>query len=152
MQFDLANAEHNRAIALNPNDAESYDARGEILVYTGHPKEALESFDIAKRLNPGASDRLVLIGWANYLLQRYEDAIAAFLAGAHTAPDDYVIYSGLAAAYSQLGRKDEAVRAADDVRRVWPFFEVERFVEQFEGDAYRAQIVDGLRKAGTQMI
>ena len=52
VQFALANAEHDRAIALNPNDAESYDARGEILVYTGHAKEALASFDIAQRLNP----------------------------------------------------------------------------------------------------
>jgi tetratricopeptide (TPR) repeat protein len=148
VQFDLANAEHGRAIALNPNDAESYDALGEILVTTGHPKEALESFDTAKRLNPGAGDRLVNVGWAYYLQQRYEEAITAFAAGARAFPDDYGGYSGLAAAYAQLDRKDEAAHAADNLRRVWPFFQVSKFVEQFQGEDYRALMAEGMHKAG----
>src|SRR5271166_2479778 len=147
-QFDLANAEYDRAIALNPNDAESYDARGEILLYTGHPKEALESFDVAKRLNPSGGDRLAPVGWAYYFLRRYEDAVTAFALDVRAYPDDHYGYSGLAAAHAQLGRRNEAAQAADDLKRVWPFFEIKRFVEQFQGDDYRALLVEGLRKAG----
>ena len=148
VQFDLANSEHDRAIALNPNDAESYDARGEILVFTGRPKEALAAFDVAQRLNPGVGYRLELIGWAYYLQRRYQDAVTAFAASASVGPDDYYNDCGLAAAYAQLDRKDEAARAADDLRRVWPFFELKKFVEQFEGEANRELIGEGLRKAG----
>jgi len=148
-QFDVAIGENERAITLNPNDAASYAARGSILVYTGHAREAIESFEIALRLNPGmGSSRLEPVGWAYYLERRYEEAVKALKAGLRTSPDDYFNHAGLAASYAQLGRKDEAVHAADDLRRVWPFFEVDSFVAQFEGDANRALIVEGLRKAG----
>ncbi|MEA2783203.1 MAG: adenylate cyclase [Rhodospirillaceae bacterium] len=151
VQFDLAIAEHDRAIALNPNDAESHDARGRILVYVGRPDEALKSFEIANRLNPNLGSgqiHLEHLGWAYYLERRYEEAVAALTAGVRAGPDDYYIHAGLAAAYAQLGRKDQAAHAADDLRRVWPFFEVDSFVVQFQGDANRALVVEGLRKAG----
>jgi len=149
LQFDMATGELDRAILLNPNGADSYAARGSILVYTGHPREALESFDVARRLNPSlGTGRLEPVGWAYYLERRYAEAVTVLQAGLRTSPSDYFIYAGLAASYAQLDRKDEAAHAADDVRRVWPFFEVDTFAEQFEGDANRALIVDGLRKAG----
>ncbi len=148
-QFDVALDENERAIALNPNDAASHAARGSTLVYTGHPREAIADFEIALRLNPGmGSSRLEPVGWAYYLEQRYEEAVKALKAGLRTSPDDYFNYAGLAASYAQLGRKDEATQAADDLRRVWPFFEVDSFVRQFQGEADRALIVEGLRKAG----
>jgi hypothetical protein len=36
----------------------------------------------------------------------------------------------------------------NQLMRTWPFFESAAFSEQFQGDANRARIVDGLRKAG----
>jgi hypothetical protein len=36
----------------------------------------------------------------------------------------------------------------DDLKRVWPFFAVDGFAAQFEGDANRTLIAEGLRKAG----
>src|SRR5216683_5690411 len=147
-QFDVAIAEAERAIALNPNDAASYATRGAILVHSGHPKEAIESFEIAMRLNPGmGSSRYEPVGWAYYLERRYEEAVTALKAGVRTSPSDYYNYAGLAASYAQLGRTDEAVHAAEEVRRVWPFFEVDSFVAQFD-EAHRALIVEGLHKAG----
>jgi class 3 adenylate cyclase/TolB-like protein/cytochrome c-type biogenesis protein CcmH/NrfG len=148
-QFDLALAEQDRAIELNPSDAASYDERGTVLVFMGRPADALESLDNAARLNPEASwVRLEMLGWAYYLERRYEDAIRAWTEGVRLNPDDSYMYSGLAAAYAQLGRKDEASRAAADLKRVWPFFTVEGLVVQFRGDADRALIAEGLHKAG----
>ena len=147
-QFDVAISEEERAIALNPNDAGSYAARGAVLVYSGHPKEAIESFAIAMRLNPGmGSSRYEPLGWAYYLERRYEEAVTALKAGLRTSPSDYFNYAGLAASYAQLGRTDEAVHAAEEVRRVWPFFDIASFVAQFD-EANRALIVEGLHKAG----
>jgi TolB-like protein/Flp pilus assembly protein TadD len=147
-QLDVAISEAEHAIALNPNDAGSYAARGTVLVFSGHPKEAIESFEIALRLNPGmGSSRYEPVGWAYYLERRYEEAVTALTAGVRTSPSDYYNYAGLAASYAQLGRTDEAVHAAEEVRRIWPFFQVDSFVAQFD-EANRALIVEGLHKAG----
>jgi TolB-like protein/Flp pilus assembly protein TadD len=159
-QLDAALTEAERAIALNPNDAGSYAARGSILVYSGHPKEAIESFEIAKRLNPGLGSSLSEpVGWAYYMERRYEEAIAALKAGLRVSPSDYSNPAGLAASYAQLGRTDEAAHAAEEVRRLWPFFEVDGFVALFDAyclrgaassvcEANHATMVEGLQKAG----
>jgi TolB-like protein len=148
-QYDLGRSEDDRAIALNPNDWATYAARGGDLAFTGHPKEAIESFDVAMRQNPQVVNKSWNnVGWAYYLDQRYADAIRVLEATRRTSPDDYFVHAGLAASYAQLDRKKEAAQAADDVRRTWPFFTVDAFARQFQGDAYRALIVDGLRKAG----
>jgi TolB-like protein/Flp pilus assembly protein TadD len=148
-QFDLAIGEEDRAIALNPSDAAGYTMRGSTLAYTGHPKEAIVDFEIAMRLNPSmGSGRHEPVGWAYYLDHRYGDAVRVLEVGRRTSPDDYFIYAGLAASYAQLERKDEAARAAEDVKRVWPFFKVDAFIAQFQGEADRALIAEGLRRAG----
>jgi len=147
-QLDVAISEAERAIALNPNDAGSYAARGTVLVFSGHPKEAIVSFETAMRLNPGmGSSRYEPVGWAYYLERRYEEAVTALKTGVRTSPSDYYNYAGLAASYAQLGRTDEAMHAAEEVRRVWPFFDVDTFVAQFD-EANRALIVEGFHKAG----
>jgi tetratricopeptide (TPR) repeat protein len=159
-QLDVAISEAERAIALNPNDAGSYAARGGVLVYSGHPKEAIESFEIAKRLNPSmGSSQYEPVGWAYYMGRRYEEAVTALKAGIRTSPSDYFNHAGLAASYAQLGRTDEAVHAAGEVRRVWPFFDVDSFVALFDTGCWHAAtpstckanhalIIEGLHKAG----
>jgi tetratricopeptide (TPR) repeat protein len=145
----LAINDLDRAIALNPNDAAGYATRGSILVDMGRPKEAIESLEIAKRLNPSlGSGRLEQVGWAYYLEQRYEEAVTAFKSGLRASPNDYFIYAGLAASYAQLKQQGEAERAAAATMRAFPFFEVNGFAAQFEGAANHALIVEGLNKAG----
>ena len=148
-QYDLAISEDNKALALNPNDAATYAVRGSYLVYMGRPKDALADFEVAMRLNPGlGSGRMESVGWAHYLLRRYEDAVRVFESGLRKSPDDYFIHAGLAASYAELGRFEDATRAATAVMNAWPFFSVDRFKDQFEGAEYKALVVDGLRKAG----
>jgi adenylate cyclase len=151
LQFDLALSEDDRAIALNPNDWATYAQRGSDLVNMGHPKEAIVSFEVAMRLNPSmVANRWNNVGWAYYLDQRYGDAIRVLEAARRTSPEDYFVHAGLAASYAQLDRKKEAAQAAADVKRAWPFFTVNAFARQFQGDANRALIVDGLHKAGLE--
>ena len=91
--------------------------------------------------------------------RRYKEAVTALEAGLRTSPTDYSSDAGLAASYAQLGRTDEAVRAAGEVRRLWPFFDVDSFVALFDTGcslaatsstckANHALIVEGLHKAG----
>jgi adenylate cyclase len=51
-QYDQAIAEGERAIALDPNNADSYAAQAQTLLYTGRPEEAQRAVEQAMRLNP----------------------------------------------------------------------------------------------------
>jgi adenylate cyclase len=93
---------------------------------------------------------LPAVGWAYYLQRRYQEAITAFAAGDHAMPKNYFFHAGLAASHAQLGRKEEAAHAAADVLRTWPFFRVDQFITNFQDEADRALIADGLRKAGLE--
>lgn len=148
-QYDLARAEANQAIALNPNDAFSHAARGGTLVFAGDSEEALKSFEVAQRLNPPmALLRLYPMGWAYYLVRRYDDAIRITEGALTQNSSDYFVHAALAASYAQLGRKADAERAAAATLRAWPFFQVDSFITQFRSEADRAFIADGLHKAG----
>jgi len=147
-QFDLAIGEFGRAIELNPSDAEGYLYRGGLLVALGRSGEAIADFEIAKSLNPGLGSLWFSVGWAYYLQHRYQEATTTFEEGTHATPNDSFVHAGLAASYAQLGRKQEAARAAGDVLRTWPFFRVDQFITNFQAEADRASIAEGLRKAG----
>jgi len=148
-QYDLALAEDDKAIALNTNDAWSHAARGGVLVYAGNPEEAVKSFEIAMRLNPTMDlARQYSVGWGYYLVGRYEEAARLTDISLRQFPGDYFNYSCLAASYAQLGRMEEAAKAARDTLRTWPFFRVETFVSQFKRVEDRKVIAEGLRKAG----
>jgi TolB-like protein/class 3 adenylate cyclase/Flp pilus assembly protein TadD len=148
-QYDLALAEDDRAIELNPNDVESHAARGGVLVFAGEPEEAVKSFEIAMTLNPGMDIvRQYPVGWAYYLVGRYEDAVRVAESGVRQNPADYFNHACLAASYAQLGRKQEASMAAASTLRAWPFFHLTTFLSQFKRQVDRVDIADGLRKAG----
>jgi TolB-like protein/class 3 adenylate cyclase len=51
-QYDQAIAEGDRAIALDPNNALSYNRQGAVLTFAGRPTEALPLMERAMRLNP----------------------------------------------------------------------------------------------------
>ena len=148
-QYDLARAEDDQAIALNPNDAVSHAARGGVLVFAGDPEEAVRSFETAARLDPSMNlVRLYPSGWAYYLVGRYDDAVRVAEAALRQGPNDYFTHACLAASYAQLSRMEDAAQAASGTLHAWPFFRVETFVSQFNREADRTAIATGLRKAG----
>jgi hypothetical protein len=54
----------------------------------------------------------------------------------------------LAAAYSQLGRDQDAEGERAIIARLSPFFDAERFAAQFGTQEARNHMLEGLRKAG----
>ncbi len=148
-QYDLAAGELRRAIELNPNDAESYGALGSAMLYSGRTEEAMQSMETENRFNPhlGPGDFMEL-GLAYYLRDRYEDAIRILERGVGQKPGFVGHHIGLAAAYAQSGRSEEAKKTATTVLRLSPFFETESYGSAFRNPADRAALVEGLRKAG----
>src|SRR2546426_9517777 len=64
-QYDQAIAEGERAIALDPNNADSYAWQAEALTLAGRPEEALRRVEQAMRLNPRyPAWYLFEVGWA----------------------------------------------------------------------------------------
>ncbi len=148
-QYDLAASELRRAIELNPNDAISYGSLGSVMLYSGRTEEAIRSMENEMRFNPhlGPGDFMEL-GLAYYLRGRYEDSIRILEQGVAQKPDFVGHHIGLAAAYAQSGRSDEAKQAATTVLRLSPFFETESYGTAFRNPADRLALVEGLRKAG----
>ena len=148
-QYSLAASELERALKLNPNNADSYDALGAVRLYTGQSQAAIEAVETALRFNPNFDvTSYVHLGLAYYMMGRYDDAIKIIEKSLGRNPDLVVHYVLLAAAHAQANHPDDAVRAAEEVRRRHPFFEAESFGSAFRDSADQAKLAEGLRKAG----
>jgi len=148
-QYDLAMSELQRAIELNPNDTHSQRQLGSVMLYSGRMDEAIYWIESALRLNPNLSlGAFMLLGQAYYLSGRYEDAITILKKGLAKNQDFMGHDIMLAAAYAQAGYAEEAKRSAAKVLRLDPFFELDSYGTVFRNSEDRAQIVQGLRKAG----
>jgi tetratricopeptide (TPR) repeat protein len=105
-EHDLAEFHLRRAVALNPNDADTICYMGIYLVYAGQPLQAIEWLERAMRSNPFCPDLyLESLGMAQYLAHRFEDGVASLrrMRKLTSWGRGY-----LAACYAQLGRLDAA--------------------------------------------
>jgi tetratricopeptide (TPR) repeat protein len=99
-QYDQALAEGERAIALDPNDADSYAVQAEVLNFAGRPEEALQAVEQAMRLNPRCPPwYLWVLGWAYRLTGRYAEAIAALKEAISRDPNFLLAHLNLASSY-----------------------------------------------------
>ena len=63
-------------------------------------------------------------------------------------PDSVWKYIALTAAYAQAGRSEDAQRAAEKVKKLHPFFELESSFNLFRDPDDIKKFHEGLRKAG----
>jgi tetratricopeptide (TPR) repeat protein len=69
-------AEAQRTVALAPNDADSYQNLGAVLVWVGRPEEAIGLIQKAIRLNPRRPPiYLQALSFAYRIAEWYEEAI-----------------------------------------------------------------------------
>jgi tetratricopeptide (TPR) repeat protein len=125
-QYEPALAEMERAITLDPNQANGYAFLAEVLSRVGRSEEALQMVEQALRRKPLAADQhLNSVGIAYYLAGRPEEAIAPlkqFLSHYPNAPGAHLT---LAAVYSELGKEAEAQAEEAEVLRLNPQFSLE---------------------------
>jgi tetratricopeptide (TPR) repeat protein len=137
-----------RAVALNPGEAESYAWLANVLSYVGRSAEALEQLAHATRLDPLHPPLWdFYIGRALLHLGRYEEALTSLDTALRRAPFFGHIQLYRAAALAHLGRADEAqavlsvptlYASIGDIRRF------DSYMETIEFD----RLIEGLRKAG----
>jgi adenylate cyclase len=149
--FDLALGQIDRALKINPSDAESFSMRGSILVWAGSAAEALPWLEGALRLDNANARATFLLGTAYYFLDRYSASIEAMdhaLAGSLGLNTQVSGRSILAAAYAQLDRRSEAERERSAAMRIAPLLNAERFASQFGTQTAHDHMLEGLKKAG----
>jgi adenylate cyclase len=151
--FDLALGQTDRALEVNPSDAESYATRGSILVWAGRATEALPWLEGALRFDHADARTSLFLGMAYYFLDRYGDAAEAIdraLAGNLGRNTQLTGRPILAANYAELNKPQDTERERAAAIRLSPLFDAERFAGQFGTQEARDHMLEGLKKAGFQ--
>src|SRR5262249_27355474 len=101
-QTDPALTEGERAIALDPNNADSYFSQAEMLNRVGRPAEALRMVKHAMLLNPRYPPYYSWsLGWAYFLAGQYGEAITTLKEVVSRMPTHLFAYRVLADSYVQ---------------------------------------------------
>jgi adenylate cyclase len=101
-QYDQAIAEGERTIALDPNNAFSYERQAVVLNFAGKSEEALRMMEQAMRLNPHYPPfYLGDLGWTYRLTGRYTEAVATLQEAISRSPNLMVYHALLPDSYLQ---------------------------------------------------
>jgi adenylate cyclase len=148
-RYQEAKAELDRAIAINPSDANALAGRGNILMWSGQTDAAIATLELAQRIDPELNplDRMAL-SLAYYLKGRYDAAIEQAELNLRKTSGANFSRIVLAAAYAELGRSDDVARVVTTIHRVDPTFDAVEFGTKFLSAADLERLRDGLRKAG----
>jgi TolB-like protein/Flp pilus assembly protein TadD len=116
-QYDQAIAEGERAIALDPNNADSYFVQAIVLNTLGRPREALAPLAQSMRLDPHYPPLYHELGKAYYGLGRHADAITTLKGAAKRIPSFGDVHLILALSYlgqwlSQEGPANQTLEPA----------------------------------------
>jgi adenylate cyclase len=153
-QYEDAIAEGEKAIELDPHNAENLSLHAYILTLNNKCERALRLAEKAIRLNPyPQAYYFEALGFALYCLERFEEAVAAYKRCISLEPNRIHSQADLAAIYILLGREEDAKAAASEVLRINPQASLEFFTFLLKAPLYKNQdesvaYLDLLRKAG----
>ncbi len=150
-KFSLGLVALERAIALNPNNADIHAQQGKMLVWAGYPDGAILSLETAQRFDPVTDpERSTHLALAFYLKDRFSDVIETLEPVLAQNPSYEFGQLVLVATLGQMGRRYDAEGAARNFLQLSPFFTTENFTRhsQFRNKADALRLAEGLRKAG----
>ncbi|MGD9878963.1 MAG: adenylate/guanylate cyclase domain-containing protein [Reyranella sp.] len=148
-KYDLGLAESERALQINPSDADVLAARAAVLLWTGHIEESIAAAELAQRLKVNVGPEASLnLGIAYLLSRRYSDAVRLLEAARARHPTYPLLDFPLAAAYAELGRTADARDSVERAKRKNPYFDLSTFGSRFQNPALQRRVEDSLRKAG----
>jgi adenylate cyclase len=147
-RFDQAVADAERAVAINPNSAEDFDALATALGTAGKLEEALRAAEKAMRLDPARQDFYAAEAGVIYNeMGRYQEAVP-FLKQALTAyPNHLSAHLAIIMAYVELGRDQDARAEAAEIMRISPHFAVAAG-GPFKDEALNQRVRSDFHKAG----
>jgi len=150
-QYEKSITAGERAIALNPNGADTHAWLGHILCIAGRLAEGLALLKKAIRLSPIPPNwYLNYMTMAYRVMERYDESVEVSKQALHLYPDDLYAHLSLAVTYGLLDREAEAREAAAEVLRIYPDFSIEYFAKTspIKDPADRKRLISALRKAG----
>ena len=150
-RYDLALGQVDHALDINPSDADIYQQRGTILVWSGKAAEGLPWLEGALRFDRAHTLTAENLCFAFYFLDRYDEAVEAAdraLAGSPGRSIQVLTRPFLAAAYAQMGKRQDAESERTVVMRLSPFFDARIFAGQFGTQQARDHLLEGLKRAG----
>ena len=138
-----------RAVEINPSDANALAGWGSAQSFDGEINGAIESLELGLKLDPMLEPTYIFdLEVAYYLARRHEDVLRVAELGLARYPDFPVFNAPAAAAAAQLGRKDQAARYAEAVRRRLPSFDLDSMGSRFKDSAHATYLREGLKLAG----
>jgi TolB-like protein len=148
-RYDLGLAESERALQLNPNDAEALAARSAVLLWTGDVEGSIAAGELAMRLNGNLGPEPALdLGIAYLLNKRYADAVRLLEAARTRYPAYPTLDFPLAGAYAELGRDAEAADVLEQGKQKNPYLDLAGFGTRFQDPALKRRLDQTMRKAG----
>jgi adenylate cyclase len=152
-EAEMAAAALDRALALNPNAARAWSARGLIHAVRNQPEAAIEALERARRLSPFdplAFSYALHIAVAHLVAQRFEQAIEWADRALHDQPRLVSAMRIKVAANAHLGHLDAAHAELARMLAIDPKLTVARHREyaHFAGPEILELLVTGLRLAG----
>ena len=153
-RHEEAIAEAERAISLDPNDADGYIALAGALILAGKPEEARQLVQRAMRLNPHYPPfYLYQLGLAEFGMERYAEAAESLERAIALNPDDRWSTRLLLATYGLLGSRNEAAGLLDRAGNSWRGMDPltvrgVAFWYPFKEPADARRLAEGLRQAG----
>ncbi len=117
---DITKAENllTKAIALNPNDAQTQYYFGLVRLAQSRDREALAAFNKAKSLDPKMGEAFYNAGEANAKLNNNREAIADYEQAVALKPNYFEAFFGLGSAYFELGEYQKAIDAYEKAKRL----------------------------------
>ena len=137
-KHDLALANYDRALALQPQHAEALSNRGNTLKALERYDEALESYDRALSLQPNYAAALINRGAALYDLKRYHEALESYDRALALRPDAVDALYNRGGVLHELKRYDEAIASYDRALTLRP--------DLAEAHANRANTLNELKR------
>ncbi len=145
--FDRAFAEYERALAINPNDADLLVEMMELLVRIGRAEQAVAQVKKGMRINPRYPDWMIWnLGISQYFAEEYEDALAT-LNRMSDPPVD--VHLDLAAVLVRLGRLEEARSEIEAYMAAGPGMTLSDMEKSpYQHREYLDRRIEDLRRAG----
>ncbi len=149
-KYEEAKVHLERALELNPNDADGFAFMGVYLDEIGKPGEAIECYLKAMRLNPYyPAWYLWKLGGAYFNSKQYETALVPLREALDRNPKMKRARLKLAASYAQLDRIEEAGRQVEELLADHPDASIKQELQwEFVSDEERENWLEALRKAG----
>ncbi|MGA2859662.1 MAG: protein kinase [Candidatus Sulfotelmatobacter sp.] len=141
-----------RAVELNPLDGNSLALLAEFYTYSGDPERGLALADRAKQLNPNHPGWYWHVNFNHaYRQGDYRGALSLILKSNMT--ENWGRHALMAAAYGQLGEREAASKALQELRRLRPDVgkTIQREAAKWFDAEHGTHLMEGLRKAGLEI-